>query len=162
MKDKGFSLIELVVVLILIGLTTVLVYPSFSRVSQAVAIKAAAQKISGILRYCRSEAVHRGEVYQVLFDTELREVRIQTVAEEQAEEKNLAERKVIKKYRLPEGLELKELNIPSGQHPAEIPAIEFYPRGGSNGGSVILEGRSQKGFKIKIHFLTGIVEVDEG
>ena len=61
---------ELVIVLVLIGLSISLVAPAWSRFSKSVELKAAAKKISGILRYYRSEAVHKGTVQQVLFDPE--------------------------------------------------------------------------------------------
>ena len=70
MKGRGFSLIELMVVLILISLSIALVTPSFSRLSRGIELKGAAKKVSAILRYCRSEAVNKGQTYQALYDPE--------------------------------------------------------------------------------------------
>ena len=56
---------------------------------------------------------------------------------------------------------MKELNIESTQYPSDLPAIEFYPNGGSNGGDILLDSQSQKGFKIKINFLTGAVVIEK-
>jgi hypothetical protein len=64
------------------------------------------------------------------------------------------------KYHLPDGIQIKELKIPSPQYPAGSPAIEFYPNGGSNGGSILLDSQDQKGYRIKVNFLTGIVEIE--
>jgi prepilin-type N-terminal cleavage/methylation domain-containing protein len=47
MKNRGFSLIELLVVLILLSFSLALVAPSLSRFSRTVELKGAAQKISG-------------------------------------------------------------------------------------------------------------------
>ena len=77
MKNRGFSLIELVVVLVLISLSLALVAPSFSRFSKGVELKTTAQRVSGILRYFRSESIQSGKVYQIIFDPGLREVNIQ-------------------------------------------------------------------------------------
>ncbi len=68
MKERGFSLIELIIVLVILGLSLSLVTPSLSRFSKAVELKAAAKKISGILRYYRSEAIQQGKVHR-LFST---------------------------------------------------------------------------------------------
>lgn len=162
MRNKGFALIELIIVLVLIGLAISLVAPSFSRVAKNVELKAAAKKTSGILRYYRSEAVHRGKVHQVLFDSGLREVRIQAIdgEEDPGVSEKMRGQGLIKKYQLPPGIQMKELNIPVSQYPSELPAIEFYPNGGSNGGIIILDSQHHKGFKIKVHFLTGIVEIE--
>jgi general secretion pathway protein H len=152
-KDKGFSLIELVIVLVIVGLSITLVTPNLSRFFKAIELKAATKKISGILRYYRSEAIQQGKVHQVLFDSNLREVRIQSL--EPTEEKVLKN-----KYLLPAGVQIKEVNIPAPQYPEDYPAIEFYPGGGSNGGSILLDIPDRKGFRISVHFLTGMVVIE--
>jgi general secretion pathway protein H len=160
-KSRGFSLIELMIVLILISLSISLVAPSLSRFSKNIELKAAAKKISAILRYYRNEAVHRGRVQQVLFDANAREVRIQAVAEEKGMgEEETPSRSEAPKYPLPAGIQIKEIKIPASQYPTEFPTIEFYPDGGSNGGSIVLENEGNKGYKIKVHFLTGIVRIE--
>jgi len=79
---KGFTLIELMVVLIVLSLGIVLLFPSFGRMSQTVELKAAVKKIASILRYYRSEAVQKGLVFQVVFDGETREIRVRPVETE--------------------------------------------------------------------------------
>ena len=166
MKDKGFSLLELIVVLTILVLSVSLVTSSMSNLSRTIELKAAAKKISGILRYYRSEAVNKGSVYQVLFDSELRAVKVQSVSlTEPAEEKGADEKKggeVAKTlFGLPEGVQMKEIDFTSPESPCDFPAIEFYPNGGSNGGSVLLNSQERKGYRIKIHFLTGMVGVEK-
>jgi general secretion pathway protein H len=153
LKNKGFSLIEIVIVLIIISLSISLVTPSLARFSKMIELKTAAKKVSGILRYYRSEAIQQGKVHQVLFDLNLREVRVLSL--EPTEEKVLKN-----KYPLPAGIQIKEMYIPSSENPADFPAIEFYPSGGSNGGSILLDSQDQKGFRIKVHFLTGMVVIE--
>jgi len=162
MKNKGYSLIELTVVLVLIALSIALVAPYLSRFSKTVELKAAVKKISAILRYYRSEAVNQGKVYRVFFDSGLKEVRVQAMdsMEEKKEEKKNGEKTAPKIYPLPDGVQMKEVKVDSPQYPSDIPAIEFYPNGGSNGGTVLLDSQDMKGYKIKVHFLTGIVEVE--
>ena len=162
MKDKGFSFIELIVVLVLISLSVALVAPSLSRFSKAVELKAAAKKISAILRYCRSEAVNKGKVYQVLFDSDLREVKVQSTGSTEEEEKKEGEKPSQKAYALPAGVQIKEVKVESPQYPADFPTVEFYPNGGSNGGVIFLDAQDNKGYKIKVHFLTGGVAMEKG
>ncbi len=167
MKNRGFSLIELIVVLVLLSLSTALIAPSLSRFSKSVELKGTAKRVAAVLRYCRSEAVNKGIVYQVLFDANLMEVRVQQAASEAEEEtgkKEETEKKEAKAaprvFSLPRGIQMKELNLESPQYPTDLPAIEFYPNGGSNGGDVLLDTESQKGFKIKVNFLTGAVVIE--
>jgi type II secretion system protein H len=168
MKNRGFTLIEMVVVLVLISLSIALVTPSLSRFSRGVEMKATAQKVSGILRYFRSESIQKGRVYQILFDPGTGEIRIRTMEKEEregevkSEEQKRAEAILAqeRRYPLPAGILIKEVRIPPPEFPSDLPTIEFYPTGGSNGGAVLLEMLDQRGYWIKVHFLTGIVEIE--
>jgi prepilin-type N-terminal cleavage/methylation domain-containing protein len=164
MKERGFSLIELIIVLILFGLSFSLATPSLSRLSKAMELKGAVKKVTAILHNFRSEAVNKGKVYQVIFDTELREIRVQSPETEESkeEEKEQDEKRTFrpKTYFMPGGILMKEIEVASPQYPLDVPSIEFYPNGGSNGGSLVLDTEGRKGYKIKVHFLTGMVEVE--
>lgn len=157
---------ELIIVLTILVLSVSLVTSSMSNLSRTIELKAAAKKVSGILRYYRSEAIYKGLVYQVLFDSESRAVKVQSVSlAEPADEPEAAEKKggdgVKTLYGLPDGVRMKELDFPSPEYPCDLPAVEFYPNGGSNGGSVLLNSPERKGYRIKIHFLTGAVEIEK-
>ncbi len=166
MKNRGFSLIEVILVLTILVLAASLVTSSMSNLSRTIELKAAAKKVSGILRYYRSEAINKGLVYQVLFDSESKVVKVQSVSlVEPVEEREGDEKKegneVKTLYGLPEGVRMKELDFPATEFPCDLPAVEFYPNGGSNGGSVLLDSRERKGYKVKIHFITGAVEIEQ-
>jgi len=162
MRKNGYSLLELIIVLILISLSTALVTPSLSRFSKTIELKASAKKVSGVLRYCRSEAINKGLVYQVIFNPELREVMVQSIdLNEEKKEGDKKEELSGKTYSLPQGIEMKEVNLTSPQYPSDLPTVEFYPNGGSNGGSFLLNSQEQKGYKIKVDFLTGVVKVEK-
>ncbi len=161
MKAKGFSLIELMVVLILISLSVALVAPSLSRFLRTAELKGAAQRVSAILRYCRSEAANRGQTYQALFDSNLREIRVQSTASKGEDDETGEVKSPTKTYSLPEGIRMKGMDIPSSQDTSGHPQIEFYPNGGSNGGAILLDTQDRTGYKIKVDFLTGMVKVEK-
>jgi type II secretion system protein H len=159
-RKKGFSLLELMVVLILISLSVALVTPSLSRFLRTVELKGAAKKVSAILRFCRSEAVNKGQVYQVLFDSNSREVKVQTMESTEEKEENEEEKLSPKIYILPEGVQIKGEPMTPSPYASDLPMIEFYPNGGSNGGAILLDSQDRMGYKIKVHLLTGMVEVE--
>jgi len=172
-KNKGFSLIEVMVVLILISLSMFLATPLLSGFSKTAELKGATKKISAILRYSRSEAVNRGKVYQVLFDSDLRQVNVQPIEEKEEDEEakdgtkdeakdEAKDEPKRKTYTLPKGVDIKEVKANSPQYPSDYAVIEFYPNGGSNGGTIRLDSPDRKGYRIKVHFLTGIVEIEKG
>jgi general secretion pathway protein H len=157
MKERGFSLIEMVVVVVLLSLAVALVAPSLSKFSRSVELKAAAKKVSGILRYYRSEAVNKGQVFRVFFDPDLREVKVQPIVSTEEKGEDNPPQKI---YSLPQGIQMKEIKLESPQYPSDFPTVEFYPNGGSNGGTILLDSEDRKGYRIKIHFLTGTVQVE--
>ena len=162
-RNSGFSLIEMIVVLMITSLAIALVSPSLSRFSSTVELKAATKKISAILRYYRSEAINQGKVYQIFFDSDLNEVRIQPVAltEEDKGSGKKEENIPPLKYSLPKGVRIKEIKVESTQYPSDLPTIEFYSNGGSNGGEITLDSEDRPGYKIEVNFLTGIVKVQK-
>ncbi len=185
MKNKGFSLIEMMVVLILISFTIFLVAPLLSGISKTVELKGSAKKVSAILRYCRSQAANQGKVYQALFDLDLGQVHVQSIQEKEEDEEvkdgekdetkdgpkggmmdGWKDEPKPKTYTLPKGVEIKEVKANSPEYPSDLAVIEFYPNGGSNGGTIRLDssgGNSsvRTGYRIKVNFLTGIVEIEK-
>jgi type II secretion system protein H len=162
MRHRGFSLIELMVVLVILSLSISLVTPSLSRFLRTVELKGAAKKVSGILRYCRSEAVNKGLVHQVLFDSDLKRISVQSIESTEAKKEGEVKKEgelPKKVYALPDGIQIKKVDVASVQNATDLPTIEFYPNGGSNGGSILLDGQDRSGFKIEVHFLTGMVKI---
>ncbi len=157
MNRRGFSLLELVIVLALVGLSLALVTPSFSSFAQRLELKTTAQRISGILRYSRSESIQKGKVYQVIFDSGLRQIRIEEPEPEEGEAKTPP-----RVYPLPKGVQMRDFQVAPVEFSSDLPVIEFYPNGGASGGSLIIDGLEQKiGYRIKVHLLTGMVEIEE-
>jgi general secretion pathway protein H len=156
MRKRGFSLIELTIVLLIIGLSVSLVIPSLSHVLKGVELTGVAKRVSAILRYGRSKAINSGQVYQILFDSDLGQVEVQLMGSTEGKEEGKSQQKV---YRLPNGVRIKEVKVDSFQYPSELPGIEFYPNGGSNGGSVLISNQEDKGYKIYVDCLTGSVAI---
>ena len=81
-RSKGFTLIELVIVLVIIGLGSLLVTPSLTKTLRALELKTTSKRISAILRFCRSESVFKNKIYLVSFDTVSNLVFIQSSGQE--------------------------------------------------------------------------------
>lgn len=142
------------------SLAIYLVLPSLARFAKGIELKAVAQKIAGILRYYRTEAMQKGQIYQVLLDLQKRELIVRAMPLDDQEEGAL---KWIEKnkYRIPGSINLRAEEIGLSAYPTDLPAIEFYPTGNSNGGHLLLEDQGQKIYRIKISFLTGIIAVEK-
>lgn len=156
--SRGFTLLELILVIIILSVSMALISPSLSKTLKTTELKGTAQKIAAILRHSRSEAVHRGRIYQVSFHSDLRQVQVRWIEPDEEEMKEQTG-SFPPLFSLPDGVSIKEVDLNKSQFFSEFPAIEFYPNGGSNGGSFLLEGGAHQGYRIKVHWITGMVEI---
>lgn len=79
MKDKkGFTLIELAVVIVLVGAFLLVAIPKFESITE-VNIKSASRRLSGTIMYLYSEAIFKKTVYKLAFDIDRGEYWIQVL-----------------------------------------------------------------------------------
>ena len=163
---RGFTLLELLVVLVIISLMSVLVVPQLTGSLSKTNLQTASKKISASLRYARSRAASEKITYVAIFDFEKNRLSIITGQEAQTgetTEEDLGDGKerVIRSnsYDLPDGVKLEKAvsggdEIDSGHY-----QITFFPAGSSSGGDVILTNDRGKRYKISVDFITGIVRL---
>jgi general secretion pathway protein H len=141
--ESGFTLIEMLVVLTIIGLMTVLIMSSQPRVSPAVHARAAAQAISGALREARSEAVMRDQGVTVVFDVSRRTYQ----------------RGNSPVQALPDDLQLSLLTAGDPLSPTSVGRIRFEPDGSSSGGRVSIRGGNLT-WLVGVDWLSGRVAIE--
>lgn len=129
--DRGFTLIEVIVVLVILGLVAGLVLVRGPQRSGAVDLRQASSLVAGALRVARSRAIASNRPVPVRFDP----------AEATWQMGNEAAR------RLPSGIAMT----------AAAPVIVFRPDGSSTGGVVELAGHART-TRIAVNWLTGRVE----
>jgi general secretion pathway protein H len=154
-KSRGFTLIEMIIVVFILSLLVMLVTPRLMKTLQHLEVRGAAKKISAILRYCRSESVNRSRIYSVSFDTTSRLLSVQST--EEGDEKSTVERS----YPLPEEVQVEKIDSGKTLLESSLPTFEFYPNGGSNGGTALVRRAESRAYLILIDSLTGTVKVEE-
>ena len=163
---RGFTLLELLIVLVIISLTSVLVVPQLTGSLAKTNLQTASKKISASLRYARSQAASRKITYVAIFDFEKDRLSIMTGQKAQTgqtlkEALGDGEEPVIrsKSYDLPDGVKLEKGVSGKDEIDSGLFQIAFFPTGSSSGGDVILTNDRGKRYKISVDFITGIVRL---
>lgn len=138
----GFTLLEMLVVILLIGIAAAAVSVSVTQGLASARINAASGEIAAALRATRAQAIVQGKEQH--FDVDLR-----------AGTYSDAKRKDV---RLPKGLKLSVTSALEDRPNQHTGRIRFFPDGSSTGGHITLKsGRRQ--WRINVSWLTGQVAV---
>jgi general secretion pathway protein H len=135
---QGFTLVELLVVLVIASLVLALVGTSISRSISGAEMRVAARKMTAALRYTRTRAILDKQEQVFLVDTENRRY----VAPKRPE------------VELPEGVKVALTTARSELTAESVGGIRFYPDGGSTGGFVELDANGRV-YRINVAWLTG-------
>lgn len=146
-NSEGFTLFELLVVLLLMALAAALVVPSLTRGLDGLELEAAGRDLVTTMKRARSEAVSQQKVMRIILESEPEEAAEYVLANEYAQP--------VKVFPLPEGVEIQ---------PAEpgqlLPmVISFYPNGRSSGGSFFLKRSGGRTLEIEVDPITGFGRV---
>ena len=154
---KGFTLIELVVVLAIIGLLTVLTVPALSRQLNSLKLKTSVREMSSVVRHVREQAILKQFPQWVGLDLGN---DFYWVGEGIAEEEFESEYNKKKILTLPAEVDLKGFEWMNKVEDIEANWIQFYPDGSSSGGLVTLVNRNGKGAgEINLNPFTGLATV---
>lgn len=175
---RGFTLLELIVVLVIIGLMSALVVPKLMGPMSNLDLKTASKKISASLRYARSHAASEKRTYVAQFDFDRnrlviinppwakedshmnnREALGKTPVELPNSEKDGPGES--KTYELPGGVKLAKGVSREGEVNSGLFRISFFPSGGSSGGEITVANERGKLYKIMVDFITGTVQLSE-
>jgi general secretion pathway protein H len=137
-RAPGFTLVELLVVMVIMALVLGLVATSLSRSISGAESRVAARKIVAALRYTRTQAIlqHSEQVFSV--DTKSRSY-------------SAPGRPAVQ---LPEGVDILLTTARSEVTSESVAGIRFFPDGGSTGGRVDLVIRGRE-YIINVAWLTG-------
>ncbi len=143
--QRGFTLIEMLVVLTIAALIVGLALPRLTGATETATLRTAAHEVAAALRNTRSLAMTRGQTEAFVIDTANGAFRAgQTASPGQ----------------LPRGVQLALVTVTADRDSASQGWIQFFADGSSTGGGVLLatgKARSQ----VLVDWLTGRVSVAE-
>ena len=161
----GFTLLELLVVLVIIGVMAAFVGPRIAGSISNTNLKSASKRIAAALRYARSQAISESTTYVVLFDLDKNSVAIeggQTAREDEEKDdgdRDQDNRRHSMRYRLPEDVRLDKAIWGEDESDSGLFRIIFLSNGGSSGGELILINDRGHRYGVTVDFITGTVRV---
>lgn len=140
---RGFTLLEMLLVLTIAVIAMALVVPNFSRGLDSVRLQSASREIASSLRYLRGHAVSKNKEAEFNVDVKTNVYRITG--------RN-------KDYSIPQAIRLRLITADTEVSGEDEGTIRFYPDGSSTGGRVTLEAGNRKRL-VDVNWLTGHVEI---
>ncbi len=142
--EKGFTLLELVIVLFITVLGFSVIGFNLSSGNEASKLKAAARDLASALRYARGQALISHQEATVTID-----LANNTYTVNQRD----------KVYVMPEEIDVTLVTAQS-ELSQGLAGVRFFPDGSSTGGRITLEW-GNAGWRIDINWLTGQIELEE-
>ena len=138
--QSAFSLFELVVILVLVGMAAALIMPSFTRGLKGLELETTGRDLIVEMKHARSEAIANQKLFRILLETDT-----YTLADDF--------QVPIRSSKLTEGMVLES-------DEEELPLmISFYANGRSSGATFRLRNETGKQLRIFVDPITGFARV---
>jgi general secretion pathway protein H len=144
---KGFSLFELLIVLILVALAAGVVMPSFSRGLRGLELETAGRDLITRMKQARSRASASQKVSRIILVSSEEGPDYYVLANEFEQELN--------RVLLPERVSIE---VQEDQFEGPLARVNFYPNGRSSGGSFYLQNETRE-IEIWVDPITGFARV---
>jgi len=153
---EGFTLIELVVVLILIGISVALVAPKISHSLERAQFRKDVRSVSAMLTFARSQAISYKVPYTLSIDLDKHTVWVETT---QQRGKSATDRITRSSLLHTDTL---QVNAQNREKTSGIGTLVFYPNGSSGGGSIRMGQNDRKDtVEINVNIVTGLASTQQ-
>jgi len=166
-RSNGFTLLELIVVLVIVGLMAGLVLPRLLGSFTTIELKSAVRETAMLLRQTRDTAYFKKKYMKASLDIDANSITIFRYQQKQKEETQ-------ESYLSPgmEWIWITDLSFPKNVTIAKCMNREeefdegkfeilFFPDGNSSGGKILLKNHRSRQFLIGVDFITGTVRTVE-
>jgi general secretion pathway protein H len=142
--NRGFSLIELVLVLLLIGVSLAIVLPNIEKGLTDREVRVSALGLAAVARDLRTRALFDGVPQELLLDLPQNSYLAQS-----------------REVHLPSDVRFVSVNGGETME-RDVKRFYFFPNGSTMGGAIVLAGEKSVSYLIRLEALTGKVEVSRG
>ncbi len=150
-RQRGFSLLELVLVLVVMGLAVAVSYPALSRGTASLHLRSAGRDVYNCLRYARERAITEQAGMKVVVDMTTQKVVL-------TDEFGAGART----FALPSDVRIRRLSL-AGREIQEGPLeMHFLPNGSSTNAEIVLESGTGAVLRIVTDPITGGARILSG
>jgi general secretion pathway protein H len=135
---RGFTLLELIVVVFVIGLAAMLAAPSIARSTDALRVRAQIAAFSALMRHAREQAITSGRQHSVVVDPDARQLTVVAGDDD-----------VKRRRAIPEGWTIEAIPPPNL-------TVRFEPQGSSSGADFRIAANAIV-YHVKVDAITGRV-----
>lgn len=164
-RAGGFTLIELIVVITVLGIISTFVVPQIGNISPKYRLRSAARIVGAQISWTRSMAGATGLPYAMRYDLEARTFwSILPPGPEDDPELDIDERVALEKLVLPDGIQFAEIRYPDGdkEEGSGVAEVRFDPHGNEGSHVVILANEEETKISVKFSSLIGTVDFFPG
>ncbi len=140
---RGFTLLELLVVVTILALLVAVVPPLVSGAIPGAELKSATREIAAALRYARSQAITHGQDVTLHLDVKSRRYRITGARRE---------------FALPADLDISVYGAASASSDSVTGGIRFFSDGSSTGGRIKVASTG-RAYQVDVDWLLGRVQI---
>ncbi|GAB2489996.1 type II secretion system protein XpsH [Arenimonas alkanexedens] len=144
-RPHGFSLVELIVVMVLIAALAALGLAAIGRGMPGQELRGTAKALAAELRFTRAQAIATGR--EQVFRIDVGEKRWRGAGEHTGE--------------VPAGISLEVTGAREELESPQVAAIRFFPEGAATGGRVVLRS-GEAAWRVDVAWLTGEVQLHRG
>jgi general secretion pathway protein H len=152
-KFRGFTLLEVMVVLVIMALILVVVPPFLPNVMASTHVKSAARELAASLKTARSQAINHQSETTLLVNID-QESYVLTEGSRNLKSNNQTYKNLV----LPDAADLSLITAESEKLSENEGQIRFFPDGSSTGGQIKLAFKDQE-YLVNVHWLTGRVRI---
>mgnify|MGYP001461296478 CR=1 FL=1 len=145
MRQRGFSLLEVLVVIVIIGLSYALLPKMFYSGVSGAELRSNVRAVATGLRLARDAAINTRREAVLTLDLDQRTFTVQNDT---------------RVHKLNETLDVKLYTSQADLITEKVGAIRFYPDGSSNGGRVTMAA-GERAFEVDVDWLTGHVTIND-
>ncbi|HUI46542.1 MAG TPA: prepilin-type N-terminal cleavage/methylation domain-containing protein [Nitrospirota bacterium] len=157
---KGFTLIELTIIIVILGVMLSLIIPRLGEIGEA-NLKRSARHLTGMIRYLRDESQARKAVYRLRFDVQGGRfwTEVMTLSADQSVEFTRLQSEIGTEGSLAGQTTFRDVKVAG--HPDD-PYIQFTPDGWVENAAIHLRDGDGKDFTLFVNPLLGSTELREG